>query len=194
METMQFLALAAQMGGVLSKSDLQTMLAEPTPPRHHRMVKKLEQQGILRRFMRGLYVLPDFEFHVLAQRIAPQSYVSCEAVLSRALLIGPAPEKSLTSVRVGRTRTYENLGYRLTILGIKKELYWGFENEGFTRRATPEKAALDCLYFYQHGRSFLFDVYSDVQYDDLDRQRLASYLKRYRNRKFVSFAKTVMGI
>ncbi len=54
--------------------------------------------------------------------------------------------------------------------------------------ADPEKAVLDTLYFHLRGRRYVFDIYSDLAIEKLDMDRVRTYLKRYRNPRFVSFA------
>jgi hypothetical protein len=63
-------------------------------------------------------------------------------------------------------------------------------NASSARGAGPESRAPPHL----RGRRYPFDVFSDIDPARLDRQRLETYLKRYRNPRFVAFARGVLGL
>jgi hypothetical protein len=186
--------LAEAQRGVFSKADLQTAFGDRHPLGFVRRVNSLLAAGDLERFTRGWYVVEGFDPVTLSQRIAPSSYVSFATVLARALMIGPSPRNRVMAAKVGRTRTYAALGIEIVHVGIAPHLNFGHALENGIRFANSEKAALDVLYFHLRGRRFPFDVYSDVAYDNLDAERLRSYLHRYRNEKFVAFARGVLGL
>lgn len=181
--------------GVFSTSDLETAFAE----RHHagfvRRVRALEATGVLRRFIRGWYVTESFDLPTLSQRIAPESYVSFETVLAKQMIVGTRLERTLRAVKVGKARTYAGLGYQIEHVGVSPQLYFGHAAAGDgVRYADVEKAVLDTLYFHLRGVRFVLDIYSDLAFDKLDAHRLVQYLKRYRNPKFVVFAKRVLDL
>jgi hypothetical protein len=180
--------------GVFSKGDLQRALAERHPAAFSRRVNAMLNTGVLKRFIRGWYVTDRVDLKVLSQRIAPESYISMETVLSEALIVGVSPGASLTAVKPGRTRVYEGCGLRIAHFGVKPELIFGFSRIGPVRQADPEKALLDTLYFYLRGRKYPFDIHSDIDISSLDSQKVLAYLKAYQNPKFVAFAKRVIGL
>jgi hypothetical protein len=185
--------LGPPQGGVFSKADLQTALADPHPTQFARDVRELEAGGVVRRFTRGWYVTADFDLPTLCQRLAPDSYVSLETVLARALWIGPKPTRSIAAVKTGKSRVYEGLGYRVEHLHVAPHLHFGFETDDRgVKLATPEKALLDMFYFHQRGRRYTVDIFSDVQPVNLDTDRFKFYLSRYRNPKFVTFVRKVL--
>jgi hypothetical protein len=184
--------VASAQRGVFTKADLQTLLAEPHPAAFTRRVQALERDRVLRRFTRGFYVTEAFELPTLSQRLAPNSYVSFGTVLARALLIGTRPERQLIAARVGRARTYRGLGYEVVHLHIAPHLDFGHASVDGVEFADAEKAVLDVLYFHLRGRRYAFDPYSDIDFARLDQRRLATYLRRYRNPKFVAFAERVI--
>lgn len=186
--------LAPAQGGVFSKADLQVTFADPHPASFGRRVRTLVAGGILTRFARNWYVAPGFDPATLSQRLAPISYVSFTTVLAEALLVGPAPERRITAVRVGRNRIYESGGYVVEHVGIAPHLFFGFGSRDGVCYADPEKAALDVLYFHLRGRRYPFDVYSDIDRAKLDNNRVRQYLSRYRNARFVAFAKQLLEI
>jgi hypothetical protein len=187
--------LAASQRGVFSKADLQTALSERHPSAFVRRVDALGQAGVLRRFARGWYVSDPFDLATLSQRMAPESYVSFGAVLAKKLIIGANPERRIMAVKVGKSRRYSGLGFEIEHFGLTPPLYFGYERaDDGVQYATPEKAALDALYFHLRGVRYVFDIYSDLALDKLDPRRLAQYLEQYRNPKFVTFAERTLEL
>jgi hypothetical protein len=184
--------VAPSQRGVFSKADLQSLLAERHPAAFVRRITALEEDEVLRRFCRGWYVSESFDLPTLSQRLAPRSFVSFGTVLARALLIGPRPERQLIAAKVGRSRTYQNLGHEIVHVHIAPHLDFGHTATGGVQFADPERAVLDVLYFHLRGRRYPFDLYSDIDFGKLDSRRLSTYLDRYRNPKFVAFAKRVL--
>lgn len=185
--------VAAIQRGVLSKADLQTLFAERHPAAFTRRVRALESAGTLRRFCRGFYVCEPFDLPTLSQRIAPESYVSFGTALARHLLIGTVPARQLIAAKAGRARSYRGLGFEIVHLRIAPHLDFGHTASDGVQWADPEKAVLDVLYFHLRGRRYPFDIHSDIDYSRLDPTRVAAYLRRYRNPKFVTFATRVMA-
>ena len=185
--------LSTAQRGCFSKDDLATALAEPHPSALVRRLTALQAHGILTRVSRGWYVTADFDRLVLSQRLAPSSYLSLETVLGAHGVIGVRPEHRIVAVKEGKTRTYESALVTVEHLGVQAHLLFGWELAGTVKRATPEKALLDALHFYQHGRRLPFDPYSDVNARRLNRARLDEYLQRYKNPKFVAFVEKVLA-
>ncbi len=185
--------IASAQRGVLSKADLQTLLAERHAAAFTRRVLALERDQVLRRFCRGFYVHEPFDLPTLSQRLAPNSYVSFGTVLARELLIGARPERQLIAAKVGRARTYRGLDREIVQVQIAEHLDFGHATVAGVRFADAEKAVLDVLYFHLRGRRYAFDLYSDIDYTRLNPRRLATYLARYRNPKFIAFAERVVA-
>lgn len=185
--------LAAGQRGVLSKADLQILLAEPHAAAFARRLVALRRSGTLQRFCRGFYVHEPFDLAVLSQRIAPASYVSFGTVLARELLVGVQPEHQLLAAKVGRAQTYRGLGREIVHLHLAPHLDFGHAARDGVQWADAEKAVLDVLYFHLRGRRYAFDPYSDIDYARLDHGRLRGYLGRYRNPKFQTFVGRIVG-
>ena len=183
---------ARSQRGVFSKADLQILLVDPHPASFVRRITALLKADELHRFCRGWYVHAPFDLETLCQRIAPTSYVSFGTVLAHELLIGTRPERQVIAVTTGRSARYSGLDHEIVFVHIAKHLDFGYAPRGGVRYADAEKAMLDALYFHLRGRRYPFDIYSDVDYSRLDRNKVASYLERYRNPKFVAFARGVL--
>jgi hypothetical protein len=185
--------LEAPQRGVFSKADLQTAFAERHPAAFVRRVNVLLEHGALRRFCRGWYVTEGFDLATLSQRLAPESYVSFSTVLARNLIIGPSPEGRIVAVKVGRPRRYADGDDVIEHVSVTEDLLFGYSAIDGVRSADAEKAFLDTLYFHLRGRRYPFDIFSDMAVDRLDHDRVADYLARYRNPKFVVFAEGVLA-
>lgn len=185
---------AAVQRGVFSKADLQVLFAERHPAAFVRRVQALVARGVLRRFVRGLYVGRDFDVPTLSQRLAADAYVSFGTVLARHLVIGPQPERQLLAAKPGRAHSYRALGIEVVHVHVAEHLDFGHVVEDGVRWATPEKAVLDTLYFHLRGRRYPFDIWSDLDATRLDAGKLTDYLARFRNPKFVAFARGVLDL
>lgn len=186
--------LSAAQAGVFTTADLRTALGEPHPAAFTRRLRALQAHGVLFRFTRGFYVTEEFELPVLSQRIAPESCISFETVLAQRLIIGTNPVRRVVASKVGRTRRYAARGFEIEHVGISESLAFGCENVDGIRYTNSEKAVLDVLYFHLRGRRYAFDIYSDINLNKLDLDRMREYLERYRNPKFVVFASRVLGL
>lgn len=186
--------LQARQRGVFTLDDLRAALAEPHQAALYARAQRLMRAGTLQRFTRGVYVTADFDLALLSQRIASDSAVSFETVLARELVIGPRPTRVISAIRNGRPATFDAHGFRIEYHHIATNLRFGeFVDDG-VRRTDAEKAILDVLAFHLRGRRALFDVHSDVNLDRLDARRLRDYLARYRNPRFVAFARDTLRL
>jgi hypothetical protein len=178
--------------GVFTTHDLQTILTKKTPLALQRRIRQLESVGFLTRVRRGLYVAQEYDLAALSQRLNPRSYLSFGTALAAAQLIGVASNREVWAAVLGSSHIH-NIGDRRVVhVRIGEAMFGGYVNVGGVRQATPEKAFLDTLYAHQHGRRFLFDVFSDIQIDRLDRSRLRKLLRLYRNPKFHAFVRGVL--
>ncbi|MEM6672224.1 MAG: type IV toxin-antitoxin system AbiEi family antitoxin domain-containing protein [Planctomycetota bacterium] len=186
--------LRSSQRGVFSMEDLRTVFAEPHRAALYRRIKRLVAAGVLERFDRGIYVASPFEPRIVSQRLAPESAVSFENVLADALIIGPKPRHRIFAIRSGRSRTVRGADWTIEYRTLDASLRFGETVEAGIRRTVPEKALLDVLSFHLRGRRALFDIYSDVDLDRLDRERLSDFLEAYANPRFVSFAKDALRL
>ena len=133
----------------------------------------------------------------LSQRICPDSAISFGSALAKEMLIGSIPQKTVYAVKIGKTRIYKSPLGQIVHFGFAaagKELWFGYEMaKNGIRYADMEKAFLDTLYFYQKGRKFSFNIYSDIQVDRLNPKKLQKYLMKYKNPKFRTFVQGVLN-
>ncbi len=186
--------LQGAQGGVFSLADLRSVLNEPHRAALFRRVDRLLASGVLVRCTKGLYVTRGFDLAVLSQRIAPDSAISFETVLARDLVIGPLPSRRISAIRNARSQKYEARGLAVEHRHLDPALRFGEETRNGIRYTVPEKALLDVLTFHVRGRRALFDVYTDVNFERLDRGVLNEFLSRYKNQRFIAFAKDVLRI
>jgi hypothetical protein len=183
----------AQMGGVFSTSDLRNLFNENNPVFLYRQIKSLVANKVLTRFKKKFYVTNTFNVEVLAQKLYPDSYISLGTVLAKKMLIGSIPEKTVYSIKTGRTRLFKSQSTSLLFLSIAPDLCFGFEFENGLRYAMKEKAFIDTLYFYQKGFKFSFSIFEDIDLSRIDKRVAGDMLGQYKNPKFVAFAKGVLS-
>lgn len=180
---------AEPMQGVFATADLRRLFNLDNRVLLHRRIGRLTEAGILSRFCRGVYVSPGFSPEALAARVNAESYLSFGTVLAKELVIGSVPAATVYAVKTGPSRTYQGAGITLDYAGVVSELFFGYRIEDGIRYATPEKALLDTLYFHQSGRRFSFNIYEDVDRSRIDQRLAQEHLTRYRNPRFVAFAR-----
>ncbi len=186
--------LAESQRGVFTTADLQAAFAEPNRAAIWRRIDAQQRIGSIQRFCRGFYVTENFDPAVLSQRLDPESVISFETVLARALVIGVDPKNRIRATQLGRPRTYSALGYQIEHFRLTPSLAFGWKVKDGVKMANTEKAVLDVLYFHLRGVRFAFDIYSDLNLAQVNLSLLREYLPRYRNPKFVAFAKNLLQI
>ncbi len=186
--------LAPGMGGVFSASDLANIIGGGSDLANARMRGRLVREGMLTRIQKGMYVTASCDLWVAAARVSGQSYVSMDSVLARNGLTGTVPVRSVSAIHPGRKRVIETVAGTIYLHALSEELFFGIDRRSDgVRVADSEKAFIDLLYYHTKGVRFAIDPRRDVALHKLDGSRIARYLKRYRNPKFVAFVKGVLG-
>lgn len=178
---------AAEFRGVFSLADLRNLLDPTSDTVLFQRLKSLRALGVIRRFGRSFYVTEGFSLETLSSRICPDSCISFATVLADALVIGSIPANTVTAVKCGPSREYLSDWGNVVHLGLAGHLLFGYTVRDGVRYADKEKAFLDTVYYYQKGRRYSFDPYTDVNIDLLDREQLRRYIGRYRNPGFATF-------
>lgn len=177
----------AEMLGVFTLSDLKALFPTDHLNTFYRRIARLEKSGYLQRFTRGIYVTKKFDLQAVSQKICPLSYISFESVLAANMAIGTTPKDYIKAVKIGKRRIYKSPLGTIHHIGIQKDLYFGFNKVNGINMANAEKALLDTLYFHCKGMQTYFDIYSDINISNMDRNRIKKYLSKYKNNKFIHF-------
>ncbi len=184
---------AAELKGVFTLADLKTLLPSAHIKTFYRRIKALEQENILKRYIRGVYTTEDFDLRCLSYKINPYSYISLERVLADSLIIGTEPSHEIKAIKIGKKREFAGEQGRIIYLGIAEHLYFGFQKQQSINIAVKEKAFLDTLYFYLKGMRYYFDIYSDIDTTKLKASIINDFLKQYRNPKFIAFVRNYIN-
>ncbi|MCE9623852.1 MAG: hypothetical protein K8R69_00125 [Deltaproteobacteria bacterium] len=191
----QLRAVGREVGGVFSFGDLCNLIGAGSEIKSAKVITRLVRLGHLRRVVRGLYVGDEPDLWTLGARLKKDAYVSMDSVMAKNGLVGTIPERSVSLVYPGRKTTIEIPGgLSIRFYSIQTDLLFGFfTSENGIQVADSEKAYLDLIYFYTKGASYVFDALKEVNLAKLDRKKLMTYLKRYKNPKFVKFVKGLVN-
>jgi len=181
--------LKMQMG-VLSSDDLWLIISPTSKVDFYRQLKKLKTEKLIFDVCRGFFVGKGYSRPALIMAIKPESYLSLEFALAYYNMIGTYSEEKIRPILPTSTRSISiSDGLYIDFKKLSKDLIFGFEVKDGIKVATKEKAFLDTLYFYLKGTKFYFDIYSDIDVQSLNKKKLFSYLKKYKNPKFIKFVK-----
>ncbi len=117
-------------------------------------LNRLAKAGVVLRLRRNMYVPAGakIDWELIAEQIAPESYVSFESALSFYNIINQVPYE-LTMARLNKSRRVKLAGKDISFRRLKKELYGGFVVNNKIKIATPEKALLDLIYLSVRGQT-----------------------------------------
>lgn len=182
-------------GGVFSYADLFNMLGGASDLKNKRSIRRLVKEGVLFKIRRGFYTTSNPDLFVLACRIKPKAYISMDSALAKNGLIGAVPSISVSAVFPGARKKILRTPFGIIrYFSIQKKQIFGLTAlPGGVRMADNEKAYLDLLYYYTKGARFVIDPLTEVSVRKLNRRKIAAYLKRYRNPKFVQFVKGTLA-
>ena len=175
-----------ELGGVFTLSDLRILFADSCDSAIYKRLTALQEDGILIKVLRGLYATRNASLEAISARIFLNSYISTGNILGKNMIIGSVPARKIQAVKVGRPRVFECPLGIIEFLSISPKLFFGFTSQKGIQYATPEKAYLDVCYFFYKGKSFSFDLDSDINRELLNAQLIEDYLTKY-DKRFVSF-------
>lgn len=191
--TEKFLTFAPQVGGVFALQELSALFELSNKQLIWKAAKQFESEGLLTRYCRGVYVAKEFDPLILSAKVRPDSYVSFGSALAYRRLIGTESPLLVSSITPVKSVTFSGK-VALSYSQISKDLYFGFEIlENGTKMADAEKAFLDTLYFYQHKKTFYFNVFQDIDFSMLSADKINEYLEHYNNPKFKSFVRNTLN-
>ena len=185
---------APEVGGVFSLSELSSLFNISNRQSLWGSVRQFEAAGLLKRYCRGIYVTRDFNSQVLSAKVRTDSYISFGSALAYHRIIGTESPFLVSCVVPSRASEFTG-DVNLSYARISKELYFGMVSlENGVRMADAEKAVLDTLYFYQHKKIFYFNIFQDIDFSKVSKEKLDAYLERFANPKFRTFVRnTVYG-
>jgi len=182
------LKLGESVGGVFSLMELSSVFNESSKISLHSIINRFIKAGILKRYCREIYTLENFDFGVLSTKVRQNSYISLGSALAMHRLIGTESPFQVFCIVEFKAAYYKGVP-NISYYKQAKELCFGFKpNEKGVLIAEPEKAVLDTLYFYLHGKKFYFNIFSDINYNRLNKNKFFAYLEPYGNPKFKAFA------
>lgn len=180
--------------GVFTIVDLYNLIGFHHSPSAQKVINRLIENKALTRVKRGLYVTPDFDLWKLASHIQKNSYISMHSVLAKEGLTGTLNHNRVDVVTIGLGKTLAFQNYRLRLVSISEDLFFGFQKkQNGIYVADVEKAFLDILYYHLHGHKFAIDPLQEIDVEKLNQAKLLKYMKRYKNPKFVQFVKGVLN-
>ena len=188
-DAIKIATLSSSMGGVFSSADLKNLLNETNNLKLNRRIRRLQGAGTLMRFSRGIYTTVNATLDAASARVYDDSYVSLASALARHLMIGTIPVRTVYAVSAARTQTFLGPMGKIVYVGARPELVFGFEIVSGIKYATPEKALIDTLYYYQKGRRYYFDIFSDINISMVNEATIHAYLTHYKNPRFTTFVK-----
>ncbi|MDR3013508.1 MAG: hypothetical protein LBU70_09940 [Chitinispirillales bacterium] len=182
------LKLGESVDGVLTLMELSSLFDEDSKVALHGIINRFIDVGMLKRYCREVYTLVNFDYAVLSAKVRQGSYVSLASALATHRLIGT--ESPFWFFCIVQTKAAEYKGVpNISYYKLADELCFGFKpNEKGVLVAEPEKAVIDTLYFYLRGKKFYFNIFGDINYTLLDKNKFFDYLACYRNPKFKTFA------
>lgn len=192
--TQKLADFAPKVGGVFSLLELGALFDISNQQSLWIAARRFEAAGLLKRYCRGIYVARDFDPQVLSAKVRTDSYISFGSALAYHRLIGTESPFLVSCVVPSRASEFAG-EVNLSYARISKELYFGMGPlENGAKMADAEKAVLDTLYFYQHKKVFYFNVFQDIDFAALSKERVDMYLERYVNPRFRAFARnTIYG-
>jgi len=180
--------LGKSVGGVLTFMELSSVFDESSKAALHGIINKFTEAGILKRYCREVYTLDGFDGAVLSAKVRRNSYISLASALAAHRLIGTESPFWIYCIVEAKAAEYSGVP-NISYYKLSGELCFGYEpNEKGFRMADPEKAVIDTLYFHLRGKKQYFNIFGDINYSRLDKEKYFEYLARYRNPKFKTFA------
>lgn len=190
--TQKLLEFAPNVGGVYSLSELSSLFNISSQQMLWITIKQFEKAQILKRYCRGIYITQNFDPLILSAKVRTDSYISFGSALAYHKLIGTESPFLVSCVVPSRASEYTG-DVNLSYARISRKLYFGISFlENGARIADAEKAVLDTLYFYQHKKKFYFNIFQDINFSTLSKEKIGSYLEYYANPKFKIFARSTI--
>ncbi len=180
--------------GVYTYKDLFHLIGSQDERQNVRIINRLVDEGILFKVQRGVYINQTPDLWFLAKTIKPDCYISMDTVLSKNAFFGTITDMSISAIAPGiRKKFVKTPSGIIRFFSIKEDLIFGVDTlANGVRFADNEKAYLDLMYFYLKGERFMIDPRVEILMWKFDYKKIRTYLKRYKNPKFVSYIERIL--
>ncbi len=182
------------LNGIFTIEDLAILFPFKHTNTFYRDLRQFEKLNLLNRFCRGLYVSENYNLKYLSQKICEDSYISFETILAESGKIGAYNPLVIRSVKLGKNRQYEFKDTLIKHVSIDEKMYNFFEIQNGIKKAIPEKALIDCLYFQTKGMKFSFSLSEDIDIQQFDIKKIQKILSHYKNKKFIKYVQNILGL
>ena len=180
--------MSEKVNGIFRRSDLANLFSTSNGDTLSKRIKFLMEGGYLKRAIQGIYYTPDAKIMDLAQRIFQDGYFSSTTALSLHTMIGTRPMRNVTIITTRpRSKVFHFDIGTVKMKRVHCDYFFGFDQRGQHKVATPEKAFIDACYFHMKNESLPFDLASEVRVNHMDIDMLRNMIDRYENKRFVQF-------
>lgn len=158
----------------------------------YKKIQRLEKKGMIKKLIKGKYqfLLEEIDDFGLANFLCQPSYISLESALSFYGIISAFSYK-ITSLTVKKSRTTMVNNKDFQYSHLSQNLFWGYEKKENFLIAEKEKALLDYLYFSSKGWRSIGS--HDFETREINKDRLFTYTKRFKNKKLLSIVKKIVS-
>lgn len=180
--------MSDKLNGVFTRPDLAHLFGANNEDTLSKRIESMISGGYLKRAIKGIYYTPNAKLMDVAQRIYFEGYFSTSTALSFHTMIGtrPAYKVSILTTRPRNREIRLDIG-TIQMKKIHRDYFFGFQQQGTIKVATPEKALIDTCYYYMRKEMYPFNLSCDINVWKIDLDLLGKMLERYKNKKFVQF-------
>lgn len=175
----------------VTKTDVVRLFGFKTSNTAYKFLQRLEKKGIIKRIVRGKYLVEGLEVNdfLLANVAVSPSYLSLESALNFYGVLSQFPY-TITSITPRRNASFELNNKSFEYSHLSGDLFWGYIKNNDFLIATPEKAILDTLYFCFKGlRRANIDEWD---FSSVNKNTLKKYLMIFSRKK--GFRNYVLGL
>jgi len=143
-----------------------------------RAVHRLARACLLAKLGKGYYanLLQPPLIEEVSAVLYPPSYISLESALFHHGIIEQAPQM-LACVGTNKTKTFQTAFGEIYYAHVQAGLFFGYELNGRSLMALPEKAALDFIYLQlQNGHKPMLDEW---HWEEISTERLLEFSARF---------------
>ncbi len=158
-----------------TRTEIASLMDENNRNNIYKIIQRLEKNGIIRRIVKGKYVLENSSYSTfsMANFVVSPSYISFESALNFWGVLPQFPY-IVTSVTLKKSVEIDSI-YNFEYQHMDAKYFWGYEKTDDFLIAKPEKALLDIIYLQTKGLRKI-DM-SELDFSIINRKLLNSYIK-----------------